>query len=304
MCNYDSVGEDNTRAWHRCNRYAIEVARTWWKLFDDMRPSAQNQVFEMSRSETDPMILSVTELGLKGALYAGELPLAVSDSPKLARCMTWPLIMPSASREWDEWSSDVSAHNRQAYSALHALFSEDVAADYDDLWKGATPAGLVALVKSPSDDPEEAKWQAWQVATKVFSNLAKAMPFWASAHLHMGLVNDPDIGEDERASASWGTHGSLKPSWSPVHSLCVPLDSLWRAGVPDVVWNPYASEAERIEVDAHDESTWAHEQLHRCVLGFYASDGVPAYDCHGDGVVPGEASASQCYRKWYVDNCK
>lgn len=203
---------------------------------------------------------------------------------------TWPAVKIGRTRAWQNWisgtksdgggslgfSKSIIERNKLVFQVMRSFFEDDVG--NDNPWSDEFfPVGLLA----GQEDTPETRAQMWLVVEDVFGDICDACPSWAQAYLSVELVDDPELKKEDAESVA-----ALKeelPSADPDSAALIKRkielldpgeESARETG--SLVWNGYyTTDPDTItKLDAHGnrDTTWAHEQLLRCVTAVRSSE--------------------------------
>lgn len=183
--------------YNRCNRYRMEVARLWWKLYNFQSAETQTMVESLSgvkaeRTEgaleasfDEYMVLSVISFGNEGALLTGEI------SPMYGR---EELDGKDLAKDDQEWAPEPEGTKALFNRAYPDDLDETVRADYDRTWP-------IVRIDHSLD------WAAFSAGAGIMTNNRRA--FDLMRYFFGALVSEEELPDEERMPAG-KTEGFLE----------------------------------------------------------------------------------------------
>jgi hypothetical protein len=207
---------------------------------------------------------------------------------------TWPLVKIGRTDAWLNWLSgtneqgasgfgnSIKARNKLAYQVLQLWFEDDVG-NVNPWTDEYFPTELLG---STPDTPEN-RALVWTLVEDVFTDICQACPAWAQAYLSVELVDDPGLKKADDAAVADLREGLAAADPDETLRINRQIELLSASEesareMASLVWNGYHTENEQIRsrLDDHGNrnTTWAHEQLLRCVTGVRAEGVDPELD--------------------------
>jgi hypothetical protein len=175
--------------YNRCNRYRMEVARLWWKLYNFQSAETQTLVESLSgvkaertggaleASFDEYMVLSVISFGNEGALLTGEI------SPMYGR---EELDGKDLAKDDQEWALEPEGTKALFNRAYPDDYTEPVRADYDRTWP-------IVRIDHSLD------WAAFSAGAGIMTN--NRLAFDLMRYFFGQLVSEEELPEQERMPA-------------------------------------------------------------------------------------------------------